>query len=204
MSSSAWQRKKIRETERIRDFFCVDKCEIIRSKTFGIFSKIGIWKLFAGKHRGLRITVRDNSIHKGVRTCIVRAQGIRWYELRNSTWRGRRFWADHSRMPRIHAFSSKPTIQSLFSNCWRHNYWNNYWTSRWSSYRENSCPIWTWNCNSITELVDNGHLMLWFPQERVGSWMKFIFPMPNSDPVQNYSLNVRTQKEEKLAWDNRR
>ena len=49
----------------------------------------------------------------------------------------------------------------------------------------------------------NGHLMLWFPEERVGSWMKFIFPMPNSDPVQNCSLNFRRQ-EENLAWHSRR
>ena len=48
------------------------------------------------KHSGLRLTVRDISIHKGLRTRIVPAQGISWYELQNSTWRGRRFWADHS------------------------------------------------------------------------------------------------------------
>ena len=29
--------------------------------------------------------------------------------------------------------------------------------------------------------------------------MKSIFPMPNSDPVQNYSLNFKDQKEENLA-----
>ena len=29
-------------------------------------------------------------------------------------------------------------------------------------------------------------------------------PMPNSDPVQNYSLNFRKQKEENLAWDSRK
>ena len=46
--------------------------------------------------------------------------------------------------------------------------------------------------------------ILWYDfqrKESVGSWMKFIFPMPNSDPVQNYSLNFRKQKEEHLAWD---
>ena len=30
-----------------------------------------------------------------------------------------------------------------------------------------------------------------FPEERVRSWMKFMFPMPNSDPVHNYSLNFK-------------
>ena len=29
--------------------------------------------------------------------------------------------------------------------------------------------------------------------------MKSIFPMPHSDPVQNYSLNVKNHKEESLA-----
>ena len=149
---------------------------------------------------GLRITVRDNSIHKGLRTRIVPAQGISWDELQNSTWGGRRFWADHSILPRIHAFSRKPPIQSLCSTSWR----NNHGTSHWSSDRANSWPIWTWNCNSITPVIDNGHPMLWFPEEWVGSWMKFIFPVPNSDPVQNYCLTFRKQKKENLARDSRR
>ena len=33
--------------------------------------------------------------------------------------------------------------------------------------------------------------------------MKSIFPTPNSDPVQNYSLNFEKQKEENLAGDSR-
>ena len=41
-------------------------------------------------------------------------------------------------------------------------------------------------------------------EERVGSWMKSIFPMPDTDPVRNYSLNFRRQKEENLAWDSQR
>ena len=52
-------------------------------------------------------------------------------------------------------------------------------------------------------MVENEHPMLWFPEERVGSWMKFRFPMPNSDQVQNYSLNLRNQKKENLAWQSR-
>ena len=43
--------------------------------------------------------------------------------------------------------------------------------------------------------VRNGHLMFWFTEERVCSWKKSTFPMPYSDPVQNYSLNFRKQKE---------
>ena len=126
------EEKGQKKTKRIRYQRRVDMCEITRSKTFGIFSKTSSWKQFAGKHSGLRIADRDNSIHKGWRTCIVPAQGISRYELQNPTWRGRRFWADHSIMPRIHAFSSEPTIQSLCSNSWR----NNYWTSHWSSNRD--------------------------------------------------------------------
>ena len=53
-------------------------------------------------------------------------------------------------------------------------------------------------------MIENGHPMLWFPERRVGSWMIFILPMANSDPVQNYSLNFRNQKEENLAWQSRR
>ena len=36
-----------------------------------------------------------------------------------------------------------------------------------------------------------------------GSWIKSIFPLPNSDPVQNYSLNFKNLKEENLAQDSR-
>ena len=52
--------------------------------------------------------------------------------------------------------------------------------------------------------IQHGHPMLWYPEDRVGSWMKFIFPMPNPEPVQTYSLNFRKQKEENLAWHSRR
>ena len=41
-------RKGTRKTERIRDQRCIDKCEITRSKTFGIFSKTSISKQFVG------------------------------------------------------------------------------------------------------------------------------------------------------------
>ena len=64
-----------------------------------------VWKQFAGKHSGLRIADGDNSIHKSLRTWIVPAQGISWDEPQNSTWRGRRVWADHSIIPRTHALS---------------------------------------------------------------------------------------------------
>ena len=36
-----------------------------------------------------------------------------------------------------------------------------------------------------------GQVMLWIPEGRVGSWMKSIFLMPDSDPVRNYSLNFK-------------
>ena len=144
--------------------------EITRGKTFGIHSKTCIWRQFAGTHSGLRIADRDNSIHKGLRTCIVPAHGISWDELQNSTWRGRRFWADHNTMPRIHAFSSEPTFQSLRSNSWR----NNWWTSHWSSNRENSWPIWTWNCSSITQWYGTDILCYDFQRkESVRGWSPY-------------------------------
>ena len=37
-------------------------------------------------------------------------------------------------------------------------------------------------------MIMNRHLVLWFPEGRVGSWMKSIFLMLYSDPVRNYSL----------------
>ena len=48
-------------------------------------------------------------------------------------------------------------------------------------------------------MIENGHPMLGFPEERVGSWMKFTLPMPNSGQVQNCSLDFRNLEEEKLA-----
>ena len=59
--------------------------ELLRSKTFGIASKTSIRKHFARKYSGLRITDRENSIHKGLRIFIVPAPGISWDELQNST-----------------------------------------------------------------------------------------------------------------------
>ena len=52
-------------------------------------------------------------------------------------------------------------------------------------------------------MTENGHPMLWFPEEKVGSVMTFIFPMPNSDQVQNFSLNFRNLREENFAWQSR-
>ena len=49
-------------------------------------------------------------------------------------------------MPWIHAFASKPTIQSICSNSWG----NNCWTSHWSSHRKSSWQLWTWNRSSIS------------------------------------------------------
>ena len=129
-------RKGKRKTERIRDQRCLDKCEITRSGTFGFFSKTSIWKQFVGNHSGLRITVRDSSIHKGMRRRIVPAQGLSWCGLQNSTWRGRRFWACHSIVQTLYVLSSKHPIQSLCSNSRR----NSVWASHWSSDLENLRP----------------------------------------------------------------
>ena len=68
--------RKERKTERIRDQKCVVNCGFLRSKTLGIASKTSIWKQFAKTYSGLRVIDRDNSIHKGMRVCIVPAHGI--------------------------------------------------------------------------------------------------------------------------------
>ena len=47
------------------------------------------------------------------------------------------------------------------------------------------------------------YVMISRGKESVHGW-KFTFPMPNSEPVQNFSLNFRKQKEENLAWHSRR
>ena len=70
-------------------------------------------------------------------------------------------------------------------------------TSHWSSDRKNSWPTWARNCNSITQR--QGTDILFFDFQRKES----VFPMPNLDPVQNYSLNFKNLKEENLAWDSR-
>ena len=132
--------------ERIRDQRCIVKCEFSRSELVGILSETSTWKQCAGKHSGLRITVRNNSIHKGMWRRSFYASSFSQYELQNQTWRGWRFWAIDSIVPRTHGFSSKPTLQSFCKNSCR----NIFWTSHWSSDRENSWSIWTWNCNSIT------------------------------------------------------
>ena len=89
------------------------------------------------------------------------------------------------------------TIQSLCGNSWR----NSVWASHWSSDLENLWP----DINSIIQWYKTDILWFcWSPEERVGSWMKFKFLIPNSDPVQNYSLNFRKQEENNLDWDSRR
>ena len=106
-----------RKTERIRDQTCIDKCETTRSKTIGIFSKTSIWKQFAGKHSGLRITVRNNSIHKVLRTCIVPAEGISWDEIDDGFWQIIPLCIEYT--------SSKINSRSraFCGNSWRNNYW---------------------------------------------------------------------------------
>ena len=83
--------------DRFRDQRCIDKCEITRSELFGIFSKTTIWKQFAGKHSGLRITVRGCSILKGLQRRNFRESGFSWCEIQDQTWRGWRFWAVRDR-----------------------------------------------------------------------------------------------------------
>ena len=193
MNNSVWQRKKrgARKTswkERIRDQRCIDKCEITRSKTFGIFSKTRIWKQFAGKHSGLRITVRNNSIHKGCEgaSFVHRVSAGMSYKTRPDEDDGfgriiplcREFFAAIPGGTIIGPVIEVQIVKIL---------------DRYGLEIASPSPM-----------IQHGQPLLWYPDERVGSWMKFIFPMPNSDPVQNYSLNFRKQKEENLAWHSRR
>ena len=53
------------------------------------------------------------------------------------------------------------------------------------------------------QMIQHAHSMLWYPEERVRSWMNYIFPMSNMEPARNYSLN-RKQKKANLAWRSRR
>ena len=107
--------------------------EFTRSELFGVISKTSIRNQTVGKHSRLRITVRDCSIHKGLRTRIVLVLGIGWYEIPDQTWRGRRFRRSHPIMPRTHTSSSIPTIQNSCSNSWRNNCWTSHWSSRRTS-----------------------------------------------------------------------
>ena len=128
------------------------------------------------------------------------ASGFSWSELQNQTWRGWRFWAIDSNVPRIHALSSKTTIQSFLQQFLK------------EQLLDQSLKFRTWKFLSRMDLklqfhhpmIHKGHVMFWFPEERVGSWRKFIFPKPGSDQVQNYSLNPKNPKEEDLAWHSRR
>ena len=77
-------RKNSRQ-KRIREERNTEESEFTRSELFGIFSKSGIWKQLAEKHSGLRIAVRDCSVHYGLRRRIVLVQGIGWCELQDQT-----------------------------------------------------------------------------------------------------------------------
>ena len=107
--------RKISRQRRFREQRNTEKRECTRSKLFGTSSKTRPGKPVCGK----RITVPDDSFHKGLPRRIVLALGIGWYEIQDQTWRGRRFWTNHNIMSKIHTFSRRPTLQSLCSNSWR-------------------------------------------------------------------------------------
>ena len=165
-------------------------------QAFGICSKTSIRKLSARKHSGLRIAVRDNSIHNGVRTRHLSGTGflLAWatkLDLTRTTVLGSSFhYAENTRFFE-ETHNPEPLQQFLEEP---------FWTSHWKFLTNMDLKL-----QFHHPMIDNEHPMLWFPEGRVGSWMKFIFPTPNSDPVQNYALNFRKQEEEvNLAWDSRR
>ena len=166
-----------------------------------MFSKTISGKLIAGKHSGLRITVRDDSVHKGPRRRIVLIPGIAWYEIQDQTWRGRRFWTNHPVLSRIHTFSSRPTIQRMCSHSWRHNCR----TSHWSSHRENYWQFWTWDRNSITK-QSKTDILCSDIQVKESIRGRMAYPRMSNiiAPARNYSLNMQTQKKANFAWRSRR
>ena len=178
-----------RPLARIRDQRFTVKFEFSRSKTFGIFSKTSIWKQFAGKHSVLLILVWDNSIYKGMRRRSFYASSFSWYELQSQTWRGWRLWAIDSIVPWIHASSRKPTIHGFLRQFLE------------EQLLDQSLKFRTWvildQCGLEIAIIRRTH-----PRKEneypccdsrggVGSWMKSIFQMPNSDQVQNYSVNFK-------------
>ena len=77
--------ERILERRRIREHRNTEVREFTRSELLGVLSKIGIWKKIAGKHSRLRIAVRDDSVHKGLRRRIVLVLGIGWFEIQDQT-----------------------------------------------------------------------------------------------------------------------
>ena len=53
-------------------------------------------------------------------------------------------------------------------------------------------------------MLQHGHPMFMISRGKSRFVDEIHIPMPNSDPVQNYSLNFRKQEEENLAWHSRR
>ena len=127
-------------------------CEITRSKPLVSSPRL------ASGNSGFRITVRNNSLHKGLRRRIVES-----------------------------------TIESLCSNSWRNNIG----------------PVIE---VQIVKILDQYGLETAIPSPNDSTRTSHVmisrgrsrFPMPNSDQVQNYSLNFRQQEEENLAWHSRR
>ena len=128
------------------------------------------------------------------------ASGFSWYELQNQTWRGRRFWTVIPLCREYTLFlesNPNPELLEQFLE---------------EKKLDQSLKFRSWKFLTKMDLKlqfhhlmkENGHPMLWFPERRVGSWMKFIFPKPNSDQVQNYSLNFKNLMEENLVWHSRR
>ena len=57
----------------------------VKSQEVKLLVSSPIWKQFAGTQSGLRVTVRDKSVHNGMRRRIVLASGFSWDELQNHT-----------------------------------------------------------------------------------------------------------------------
>ena len=178
---------------------CIDKSEITSSETFGIFSpRLVSWNSLRENiqdFESLSETIRFTRVCEGA-SFVHRVSAGMSYKTRPDEDDG--FWAVDSIMQRIYT-SNKPTIQflqqfleeQLFDQPLKFRCW------KLLTNMDLNLPF-------HHHMIQHGHPMLWYPEERVGSWMKLIFPMQNSDPAQNYYLNFRKQKEENLASHSRR
>ena len=148
-------KKGTRNTERIRDTRCIDKFEMTRSKTFGIFSKTSIWKQFAGNHSRLRLTVRDSSVQTGFANSQRSGTGSQLvWSTKTRPDEDDGFGQIIPLCREYTLFSNKPTIRSLCSNSWRNNYWTQF----------------------HHPMIQSGQPMVLFLRERVGSWMEVHIP----------------------------
>ena len=192
MIHSVWQRKKrdkkhLLEKSVTRSVLTNRRSHQVKCT---VLSQTSTHKQFAVKHSGLRITVRNNSIHKGLLSRIVLAG----YQLVRSTkldlvWAARPNLTKTTVMGRsFHYAEEAYFFKQTYDPNYLQQFLEEYLSDQSLRFRSwNSWPEKTWDC-CITKLVITE---LSSPEEGVVSWMKFMFPMQSSDPLDSYSVNFR-------------